>query len=152
MRGWRYNAGMKIINDETGTWFVDDVGNRRPSKSAPIQIVPARVTEPLPVKTFVAGEAVNVGKMLKVVNGLAVPCDAVRIEYKRLEDGTFEIQSVSDEAVNVAGIALQSVAKDESVKVAMATNLPSLEELDEMATPPVKEWLDDLGWADYADG
>ena len=43
----------------------------------------------------------------------------------------------------------RSVAPTEAGEALLARLRPSLAELDELATPPAKAWLDDTAWRDY---
>jgi len=49
---------------------------------------------------------------------------------------------------DIGEFVLQAV-KEKIAKATLADTLPSLAQLDELATPPAKAWLDDKGWADY---
>ena len=65
---------------------------------------------------------------------------------KELEKRLLEQAAKSGQ--DVGTFVLQAV-KEKIAKVTTVEEMPSLAELDELATPPAKAWLDDTAWRDY---
>ena len=58
------------------------------------------------------------------------------------------LEQAAKSGQDVGTFVLQAV-QEKIAKVTTIEEMPSLAELDELATPPAKAWLDDTAWRDY---
>ena len=58
------------------------------------------------------------------------------------------LEQAAKSGQDVGTFVLQAV-KEKNAKATMVDEMPSVAELDELATPPAKAWLDDTAWRDY---
>ena len=78
-----------------------------------------------------------------------------RTDRRKQSDDVVAQVTVSKESMPSIVAALANLSESETADLPPDVDeqinklMPSMAELDEMATPPVQAWLDDRGWKDY---